>query len=914
MSSGVPAGVDLTKWKVVGKAAPLTNASYDASRWKVVGKSNLDPSQMSSAEAVQKFEGGGLQAPAIDPVDIATSGLGFGAKFGLKEGLKTAAGLVGANLAQQAAEPAIEKIPGQGILGETARGTARVVAGSAPFIAGSGLSSVASGASKAGITEAAENAAADVAEKAGVKSPAEMSGVAQSAKTAMGDSQTKAEADATKAIANAKAKLLAPEGKGSVVPEARQEATSSAIGRTPEATTRAVTLPPEMVQGQGGPAALPGPGTTARRTQFYASIYGPKNRAADALGSKFDKVFAEHVDRPFDGASVGQSAQEEMDYAAQNGQTYSRPVQQLLNEAKDMSAGSGGAISPQALGYNAKAWARLNPSEREAVLKMTAKLKPSTEAPRMTSQGIPYVSPNPAAGEVGGATIGKALGLRSRIGAAMVGADGPDLAALHNLRESVDEQLGESGVPGAKQLRAQYRGFKTDFGKDFYRAIGKVSEPSDAGDALFTQPQRFLQLAAGANGQEKATMRDLFGDWVNRGGSTKVNTEMAPALKALGFGPTLSKPEAWTYASTVVPKLGDLFASSPAARQKYIAQLSEASQEVRTQTNDAIVKESLWQAKRLGPTGDRIAATINAAKPDQKAQVAIKQFGMLSPDEAAKQLGVAQEKAGVQAVQDYKPHDSAFYARLKHRAQISAMMGPPIMAAGAAMGHPMFGASMGLGAVMFGTPIAIREGLAAAWRHSIQSSPEAATAFYRAITNPGTEGSMKTIAKSVVAATIADQISKSGSAKPELEATPPSPAKTPGPMITHIEHEKAVNIAGPRGAVSPARTSRIEDLNKDIAEGKEPEVHADLRNGRLTHTDIAKMVQPDKGGVAGLFQGMTPTQAVDAFAVADPSERELGLSALAQHLQDSAKTTDPKQMAIAMQKLKSIMAQQGATA
>ena len=103
-------------------------------------------------------------------------------------------------------------------------------------------------------------------------------------------------------------------------------------------------------------------------------------------------------------------------------------------------------------------------------------------------------------------------------------------------------------------------------------------------------------------------------------------------------------------------------------------------------------------------------------------------------------------------------------------------------------------------------------------------------------------------------------------------------------------------------------------MNKDIAQGNEPEVHADLRNGRLTHTDLAKMVQPDKPGVAGLFQGMSPTQAVDAFAVADQSEREMAMPALAQHLQDSAKTTDPKQMAIAMQKLKSIMAEQGAEA
>ena len=55
-------------------------ASYTAKKSAAVP----DASKMTQAQAVQQLEGGGLQAPTIDPIDIMTFGAAGGAMGALK--------------------------------------------------------------------------------------------------------------------------------------------------------------------------------------------------------------------------------------------------------------------------------------------------------------------------------------------------------------------------------------------------------------------------------------------------------------------------------------------------------------------------------------------------------------------------------------------------------------------------------------------------------------------------------------------------------------------------------------------------------------------------------------------------------------------------------------------------------------
>lgn len=781
-----------------------------------------------------------------------------------------------------------------------------VVGGAAPAV----LNKVGRGlVGKGAIREAATGAAEDVAKNAGVAGPAEMETAAGGTKTAMADVHQAADAKVNQAVADAKGKLTAPEGKGSVVPDAREETMRAGIGRMEEATHRAMTLPPEPGQ------AIPGMGATARRTQFYDAVYGAKNRASEELGKRFDNVFAKHMDVPVPTAGLESTVQSELGYAASNNVEYSRATENLLREAQNIgeiptAAGTG------KLGLSKKMYEGMTPEQRAS---FAGKLQPANEPSAPPDTSIAYGSPTTAAVRPQPQGVASAvapvrllLGLRSKVGEAMAGASGPDRAALSSLRDQLDQSLSEANVPGAKQLRATYRGVKTDFGPDFYRTIGRVSDPAEAGDMLFTNRQRFLQMAEGSNAQEKAVLRDTFGDWVNSGNISKVNKDMAPALKRLGFSGPLADPEAWIYADKAVPKLAEMFESAPQARAKYVAAIQEATKDARGEQANGIVKDALAQAKTLGPTGQRIRLAIEAAKtPEEKAQAALKAFGALDPQAAGAELGQAQEAAGVKAIQDFKPGNQGFYGRIKNRAQIYMLLGGPMVIGGAMMGRPGMGATMIAGAGILGTGVGVREALSSAYRYSLRS-PEAATAFYRAIANPGAPGSLKTITRMVVDASVADATAHAGKAigGDPLEAKPPKPDKS-APMTSMLDQKRAEQIAGTMGTASPERVENIADLNKRVASGETPNIQNDLRDGRVSVAEVRKVL--DGGNdIKSLFHGIPLDDAVDAFSKASPSERELALPVLAQKLNDEGKGLSAEQRTAMISRIKSALAQEGA--
>jgi hypothetical protein len=824
-----------------GKWVPVAGAKPAAT---------TDASKMTQAQAVQQLEGGGLKSPAVDPIDVAifgatggASGLAEGgAKLATEQALKEGGTVAASEAFNSSAQPVINRIQ-QPLV----RDAAQVATGLVPFvIAGAGPQAAAGALKKMGGAGEIGEAATSAATKAGEATEA--------AKASLDNARTKADTELDAKYEDFRQKQVPKAAE-----ETRQETIQSTLGRTPEQTRDAqFANPADYAQRQAG---------------IRQDILGAKNSAEKEFNDRYEKTFGPYNDKPLAMPATAAKAEQLEGWAQKNNIALDPPTRKLLDESKQLGAAEG-AFKPADYGYTPKKWGQLSPEMQTQVRKMAGKMTPDIP-------GKPSV----------GTTVAQGRGLNSKWGE-MAGSQGPEGYVARQMRDSVLADMDNANVPGAKQLNAEYRQFRNG-GLGDYDFLGKVASPkggdiTNVAGELFDNPQRGTDFVKRLNPEQKGTFREVYGDWINKN-PNKLDATHAPLLKELGFKGPLTNPEAWVYADKATTKLSDVLSTAPVAKKKFMAALEQQRGELLDQTSQDIVKDALKQAKGLGDTGARIAAKIQAAKtaPEQ-AKVALQEFGALDPGEQAQQ-------AGTSAIQQFKPSETGFRGSLKRRAQIYATLALPM----AAMGRTTM---VGYAATL-GTVAGVDSALRAALRSSLRD-PDNASTFYRALVNPGAQGSLDTIARQVVQSSLPAEAAQAGQA---------ATAK-PGPMVKQVEHEKAVNIAGPRGAVSPARTSRIEDLNKDIAEGKEPEVHADLRNGRLTHTDIAKMVQPDKGGVAGLFQGMSPTQAVDAFAVADPSERELGLSALAQHLQDSAKTTDPKQMAIAMQKLKSIMAQQGATA
>jgi hypothetical protein len=751
--------------------------------------------------------------------------------------------------------------------------------------------------------------------------------------------------DEAKAKADADFQKTSGKLQEQIVPEARQETVAGTLNKTP-GQTRSSRFDPNFVQNEAVKRDI---------------LFKKSNEATAEYNKEYEDVRGQFRDKPIALTNTAAAIKKLNSQATAGNWALSASTRRLLDESDQLSAAKADAPSPMALGIKPKQWKAMSPAEQALTLKNAAKLKSSVEGPGIRPGLVkvegnrPTAATPPTEEAPTGTTVGKTIGLNSKWGAQAGDSGSYDGLVAREMREAVLKDLDNANVPRLKELNNRYRAFRNG-GLGDYDFLGKVSQPKagelhNVSGEIFNNPQRGMDFVKRLTPEEKPQFRDLYADYINTGG--KISPDHAPILAQLGFKGPLTKPEAWVYADKQAKNLDEIFATSPNAKAKLQQQIQQAKADAEIQFNNDVIKQGYKDANALGATGARIKLKMDAAKtPAEKAQIAIQEFNNIQPAQAAQDVGRGQgplppdpnqvvsgmaarqqtpggaayqsmsqaprdaqmaarnfqpqdaQAAAAKAIQEFSPARGKWAGYLMRRAAFGAIGGGGYGAMTGRIPPMLVEGGIGAGAVLG------REGIAALWRSSIQESPEAAAAFYRGLQNPGTPAALHTFAQSAVNAGITNYITQHGGS-PMSE---PTPSKGPGPMVKQVEHEKAVNIAGPRGAVSPARTSRIEDLNKDIAEGKEPEVHADLRNGRLTHTDIAKMVQPDKGGVAGLFQGMSPVQAVDAFAVADPSERELGLSALAQHLQDSAKTTDPKQMAIAMQKLKSIMAQQGATA
>jgi hypothetical protein len=450
-----------------------------------------------------------------------------------------------------------------------------------------------------------------------------------------------------------------------------------------------------------------------------------------------------------------------------------------------------------------------------------------------------------------------------------------------------------------------------DVTPEFWTRMTQIAEPTDAMKEIASNPQRFLQIASRATPEQNSVLRTEFADAVNLG-KVKPDELMRPALQKMGFKWVLVKPEAWMRADQTLDQLPQMLAQNPRALARYNSLLNDAIGSARLTENQGIIDLATKQAQGLpAKTREGIMAAINAAKtPDAKADAALKAFGAMDPAAAG------QQKA-VEAVMGYQPQASWMGQILKRRMRRGILL-PVSLGVGAAMGHPGGIAAAGTMGVV-GLGMGLRAGMRKAWLHSIQSSPEAAAEFFKVMNNPGLEGNLSKLAKSVVDASMADVATHQMSpGEPAPSAPPPAGSPddyeypplitdrthSPGPMGKAIEREQAVQIATPRGQQDPKHVDQVQELNTSIAKGKAPNIHADLNSGRLAPEEVRKLVANDPATLAGMFQGMDLPSAMQAFAKGTPEEKEMALGPLVQKLNDEGRNLQPAQRRALMAQLR----------
>lgn len=864
---------DAWKKSYLAKKAPDAGVkTLSPEEWKASYKAKKsdvpDASKMTQAQAVQQLEGGGLQAPAVDPIDLLTFGAAGGALGAVRgpaaaglEALREAGTVGAAELWNSAAAPVIQRaIPGKGVGSQIARNAAQTASGFVPFVvAGAGPQALGAGVRKVGGESA-------IAEQ-GVKAGTEAGTKAESAQTSMAEHGSKAQADLDQKYAK-----FREQQKPELQSQAREETIKGTIGQTPSST---------MEQG---------PERITRGEQFRESTTVPLERWRSDWATRRNKLLESQANTVVDDAPLQTAVTDDESKWQPNARPYSPAAQRLIDKVK----GLGQEPGPLSDLFTDEEWAKLTPTQRNNYLRSAGR----AESPAKIES---YRTPSPQAvaeQATEGPTrtrpkVPELIGLQSEANTLARTAKGADRTLALKVVHGIDDALAgaDIDVPAYKKIQAEYRDHRAHFPYSFEDAIQGAARPVDAAGQIFSEPERALDLVNLSNDSEKGNLRQLYGQWIEEKGSKAVTKEQQPFLAKLYPNSPLSKPEAWVYYPNAEAKFADVVEHTPAAQRKFLTTLDGQRQQLLSENSTGTLKLAKQLTDKLGTTGDRIWAKIQAGKtPEEQARIAYQEFGALNPAEEA-------QTAGVKAIQTASaPPPGGALGQIRRRGQMYAIL--------ALSGRPFF-ERMG---ILLGGPIVAHEVIRQSVLRSLRD-PASATQLYRAYINPGATGSMQTITKNIIMGALPGQSAEVG------QAVTAKPQSSSGPMVKHIEQKKAENIAGPRGAVSPARISAIQDTSKKIATGDAPDIQADLRNGRLSHSDVAQMLKPDKGGVAGLFEGLTPQQAVDAFAHADPNEREMTLPALAQHLQDSK--LPPDQMKGILAQLKAVMTppqQEGAEA
>lgn len=409
----------------------------------------------------------------------------------------------------------------------------------------------------------------------------------------------------------------------------RDRIIQQATGRLPEQTQAAIHAPGEA----GELADIPGPEFVARRQAMQSAAYEPARLVGDELSRQYDATLGPFMDKPVpDVAPANDSVLHEQNWGHDNSVTFSAPIRKLFDDVTELT---GGGIRNPNFNINTPE----GMAQAETVLKRAGWGQKQLD--EYTPQEKLIEARNQLKLENANVTVAQMRGLRSRASALFASStDASDKAAALAIRDGIEKSLESSGIPGVKELNAKYATFKNLFGRDFYHGIAKAKDPIDAAPLLFNEPQRAARLANNANPDQLSTLREIYGDWVNREGNKVVDIKtQGPLLQKLFPGTKLADPQSWIHLPDKMVKASDLMADDPEFNQQVV----QLAQTERTKAATQITQQLLDQAQKLGDAGRPIIQAAQQAKtPEDAARSLIQSFTGMSPEDAVRTLASTQ--------------------------------------------------------------------------------------------------------------------------------------------------------------------------------------------------------------------------------------------------------------------------------
>jgi len=544
--------------------------------------------------------------------------------------------------------------------------------------------------------------------------------------------------------------------------------------------------------------------------------------------------------------------------------------------------------------------------------------------------------------------------LRMARHAAATAPDAESAKAADLLAKSYEQALEKSGIPQEtltklKVLNTNYRAAILDFPWEVGDKVSEGKNLIEISDAMFSDPQRAARIFRNASTQERALLKENWGNWGFRNWK-----KMFPPSAA--DNPAEAEDLAKAYRSIVGP-------DSPLAKPKSIsftaAQLQHledfpkdadvfwhgVDEQLKTMATDAAKRDAefgLGLLRKMGPVGADTARAVEAAKtPEEAATIVDEYFNKMSPGYFRKLVGEKERFRGRLVGEEMATGPAP---SIKSIGPYTEFM---VKRAGAWPWYLMtVGAGVAQGHIGPYWPIILAGSSAMTARRAFQgylvkamvSESPMSQAIVSAMSNGAYFLAGNQVAKTLMYQATQHAI-KYGIPVPGTDLTTPSigdpvepepevnpytlepiePDKTSmidpkniGPMAKEVERKQATQMASERGRQDSTHVDKVQDLHMQVASGEVPDVHRDLSSGRLSNDEVRQMLADKPRDPSAMFQGMSLADALHAFSLGTDMEKSLSLAALAQKIQNEGQNMKPEQRRAVMAQLQKALGESAA--
>jgi hypothetical protein len=534
-------------------------------------------------------------------------------------------------------------------------------------------------------------------------------------------------------------------------------------------------------------------------------------------------------------------------------------------------------------------------------------------------------------------------------------AEAPDAESARvadSLSKSYEQALEKAGVSKdkLKQLKIlnnNYRSAMLDFPWEVGEQVSKGKNPMEISDALFSDPQRTARIFRNASTEQRAMLKENFGNWGSRNWNKMIPSDVAtnPAHAeelarhygdVFGKDSPFAKPKSLAYIRTQLEHLDAV----PGAKAEFERGFDEDIAKEAHEAAGRDAKFGLGLLRKLGPVGHDTARAVEAAKtPEEAAKIVDDYFNKMSPRDFRRLIGEKEsvlfpgkmvgnqmgmtpvsEEAGVGPYAMYMIKRQGAWPWFVGTAILSGL---PSQFAHVSPFWGMVAAGSTLFAGRRSMQGVIVKGLTSETWEPIMSN--LSNGAYRASGNSVAKALMYQATQHAIKYGVpipgtdirTPGIGSNIEPEPDLNYEDLTPVdvgdedKTTsmidksniGPMARDVERKQATQIATERGRQDSGHIDQVQELHSQVAQGEVPDIHQDLASGRLSNEEVRKMLADRPRDPSALFHGMNLADAVDAFSKGTDMEKSLSLQALAQKIQNEGQNLQPVQRRALMAQL-----------